>query len=330
MSKVQGSLSENQAMSNEQETRRSIFTSKQVRTNIYVAVFSAIATLIVPIYLSDTLLLQYKGLIIGLVVAAIGATSVLITVEALRQTLEASNKDAENWSTLAKVPSLVTFVERTEKITVTDTGDGIFESLHRVEYNPDHNRTIDRLHFPVIIDLPEKMEPPGCNIQVESIIVDGEELPTDAYAAKEIRRAYESNPDGQKIPQEYGIVTVPVALNEQRRQAIVNLKIKYKSIFKNRSSKDYVIVDIPYVTKHLAVRICAENTQLEVRGPIGKQIIDATCEMMDLTDSTEENYQLSNISNGPKDIQWTTRSAKIGYRYKLWFRVVDPKARIQV
>ena len=45
-------------------------------------------------------------------------------------------------------------------------------------------------------------------------------------------------------------------------------------------------------------------------------------EMMDLKDKTEETYQLSNVSHGPKDIQWTTENAKIGYRYLLWFRVV--------
>ncbi len=308
-------------MSSEQQSRQSSLNLwKQLRTNAIVAVLSLLAGFIVTLLATESVLDKYSKLIVALFIALTGLVFFFALTDLWEKIRDSRNEMDDKWRAIDKVPSLVTFVDRTEKITVTDEGDGIFESHHIVEYTSDHKETIDQLHFPILLDLPERVEP-GVNIEVLSISVEGTELPTDAYSTKEIRRAYQADTGTRIVPQEYGIVKVPVTLNDQRSRANISVTIKLKSIFKARASRDYVIVDIPYVTKKLSVRICAENDKDAIRSPIGERI-EAICEMMDLKDKTEETYQLSNVSHGPKDIQWTTENAKIGYRYLLWFRVV--------
>jgi hypothetical protein len=315
--------------------RQSVFKSKQSVTNVIIGLFSIVFGFLISVFINEALLIKYNNLIIGLIVLVFCAIALLYFTDTLEQVRD-THKEVEGdlnaiddkWNALDKVPSLVTFLERTDTIKVTDAGDGIFESFYQVEYNSDDDAGIHHLHFPVILDLVGMEEESGGNVEVQSILVDGVRKSThDAYSAREIRKPH--NPNRGTLPQEYGIVNVPVELNSQHKRAAIILKVKYKSIFKSHRTGDYVIVDIPYVTKELNVSIHAENNNSEVVPSPGPHTIEAKCEMMELEDRIEEIHQLPNVSNKPKSIEWHTKNAKIGYRYRLHFQVVDAEDRPQ-
>jgi hypothetical protein len=307
--------------------KKAALTSRQTVTNIVISIASLICGFLLNVFATEAVLIKYNNIIISFITVLVGITIFLILMDLVNQIKETQQKIDEDSDILDKVASLVTFIERKETVTVTPEGDGIFEDRHTVRYTAEDDTRIEQLHFPIIIDIPGLTDPPGSNVLVMAISVDGTQVPTDAYIPKEIRhpcRTYDGRP---QTPQEYGIVKVPVSLSKQKRQSVIIIKIRYKSIFKEFASSDYVVVDIPYVTRNLSVRICAENSNCEVRAPAGADLIEATCEMMDLNDRFEAIRQSPKVSNGPKYIEWNTQDAKIGYRYIMRFRVIDLNTR---
>lgn len=265
----------------------------------------------------------------------VGMFELFLEVREERRGKAAILQRLENRDSLQKsVSTLVTFVERREKITVTDDGDGIFDCTYRVVYDPGDDANsqsgfVENLHFPVVIDLPSEQETAGANVHVRSIQVDEDQIPVDGrYVPQELRRRITPDKDGPTSPaQEYGVVIVPVSMSASRSERRVRIVTEYKSIFKARFSQDYVIVDIPYLTRSLEVTICAGDPDSAIWPPARASVLEATCEMMDLSDVSEALEQSRNLSRENHGIKWTTTRSKIGYRYKIYFKVIPAGAK---
>lgn len=236
---------------------------------------------------------------------------------------------AENASRLSNnVSTLVTFVDRRENILVRNDGSGVFECTYVVAYSPQpgaaHNGVVKHLHFPVILDIPDEQSSSGRNVTLHSLKVDGQAVPVaDAYVPQELRRRLALRPDGvAPLPQEYGFITAPVSLSASNRQHRIEILIEYKDIFNAHRTGDYIVVDIPYLTRDLLVRVRAEDKACAVRPQVKGPLLCAIGEMMDLQDDFEGESQASAIVQAGKTLEWRTSSAKIGYRYMIQFRIV--------
>jgi hypothetical protein len=299
------------------------------------ALVGLICGYLISVFVDPKLLIAYNYSIVVGIASAIGAivilwsTDIHLQARETRKAIDSNLKEIRGrLNTLDTVPSLVSFLQRSDTIWVTDTYDGIFEWVFLVEYNSDADKGIHYLNFPVIADVAGKEGQAGDNVEVQSINVRGEPKSCyGVYTVKEIRTPHPFG--GADVSQQYGIVKVPVELNSQLKQAAITLKIKYKSIFKKIATGDYVIVDIPYVTNDLKVIIQAENSKRVVAESTGQEVIEAYCEMMAMRDYIEESHQLPRVSTRPKSIEWNTKNAKIGYRYRLHFRVVDDATKTQ-
>jgi hypothetical protein len=303
---------------------------RSIVANACIATFGLVAGVVGTISLTDEVLIKYHGLVYAFLIVLVALAALVAVGDAM---LQARGVLAEMEKTGAhlrdKVPLLVTFERRVETVTVSNDGDGIFESEHRVRYNGNDEHDITRLHFPILIDLQGgKDGEPGDNVLVESVQVDGlEEQVTGSYEPQERRQPMKATEGQEPVWQEYGVVRVPVELNRNKRIAEVHIRIKLKSIFKESAAGgDYVIIDIPYVTESLSIAVKAEDPKQAVRRRIANDsTIEATCEMMDLRDGIEESRQSPSIRLKSHQLRWETGTAKIGYRYRLWFHV-SPRA----
>jgi hypothetical protein len=295
--------------------------------SLYAVAAAGLATallgVIAPLIFDNTILVKLTYIVIILTILLLG---IIVGATCLGIFFQAQDMMKHVEDLRDRVSPLVTFAKRSEIITVTDDGDGIFDCTHVVEYNPhDDDRddwVIEQLHFPVLIDLPSGNAKAGANVEQLSITVDGNPIAQGAYVPQESRVPY-SNGSNASLLREYGIVQVPVRLSINNRTVRIHTKIKYKSIFKDRYTSDYVIVDIPHVTRKLSVTIRAANNSKRIV-PAPGDALTATCQMMDLKDRVEEIKQSAFIeADHAKEIVWSTENAKIGYRYALRFKVAD-------
>ncbi len=280
---------------------------------------------------SDKVLISYRGLISGFVLVLLGCIIAGILFQILldiKHNLRQMSMVGQN--VVNKVPFLVVFTYRHESISVSDDGDGVFECRHRVEYNGTLGNGIGTLNFPVIFDLKDPTAAPGSWIEVQSLTIDGKPNSTHGiYKAQEKRTVY-SGEGGQTSghTREYGIIQVPVNLNINNRYSEIHFRLLFKGVFDGSDHGDYVIVDIPYLTNSLVIRIHSSQSGSYIGRAVGKQNVEANCEMMELEDLVEGNFQSQNVRESQAYIEWRTDRAKIGYRYSLWFRSVKqpPKA----
>jgi hypothetical protein len=229
---------------------------------------------------------------------------------------------------IEKVPSLVIFKKRSDAITVYPNGDALFEYSHTVAIESDQVKPI--LHFPVLVDLDQKATEFGRRVQLEDIIVNNVRIPTHgAYTSKEVRHPNPCLPNNP-VPTEYGVVSVPVKLGQGYNECDLVMRFRLKGVFTNSSVRDYVIVDIPYMTEELEVRIMPQDANESVilleRMDDARLFIDAYGEMMDMYDHRESLMQSESIRHKNEVIVWRTSMAKLGYRYKLWFRIAKREA----
>lgn len=103
-----------------------------------------------------------------------------------------------------------------------------------------------------------------------------------------------------------------------KKEFDLEIHIKIKGLFKNFQSKEFIFVDIPYVT---------EKLEVEVKVPQGKNIniinpfFEASEECSQNNDSAEISRQMSKCDINSERIQWKTQFPKLGYHYKIQFRV---------
>jgi hypothetical protein len=222
------------------------------------------------------------------------------------------------------IPTLVTFTRREDQLIVDTNGDGILTwTFHLVA---DLGRDISELTFPVYVEIPLKQIVDRA-ITVEAVEVNGESRdPTGMY--REVEKRYPDNrlPDDPEMIQ-YAQVTIPVPLRRGQAECQIRVRLRLWNTFPHLKTAEALFVDIPYVTEQLRVEISAE--QHLVRIPYHEpeeptSAVRAASSLMQTFDSDESLLQSRLCKEREGRLVWITNSAKLGYHYRVYFRLSEP------
>jgi hypothetical protein len=121
---------------------------------------------------------------------------------------------------------------------------------------------------------------------------------------------------------------VPVRFGPTQRQRRIQAAVHYTGAFAPATSPTgtFFQVDIPYVTEHLEVHIRSEQ-QIGIHG-LRDQSVEAEAALMGDRDYQETRKRSSEYRDNEdptgRSLVWRTYMPKLGYRYKVSFRLFPP------
>jgi hypothetical protein len=247
--------------------------------------------------------------------AAAVATLVLVQLKERAQELRDAKEDLDLEETVKEtIPTNLWFRRRTDVLTLGDGGDAELEWDFELALPGDDGES--RLNFPIFAESDgSDTEYP---IAVKSIKVDGVARETrDALEPIEFRKSLvPGRPSSQ-----YAVLTVPVGLGPMHGDSCrVQITLAFNGVFRNAFDDDSWSVDIPHVTESLEVTIRAPQKRvgLPVNTDNPVEAISALMDVPDHEESTEQSKQSDYVEDS---LHWKTTSPKLGYRYKVHFRV---------
>lgn len=261
-----------------------------------------------------------------LVLSVVGAAMVVIflrlmTVEFMKQ----RRGLASDAMLLNSVPRQLRFARRTDKIVIQPTGSG--ELYWHFELVAESQAHITNISLPVYVEVPRDRDP-WTSIEVVQVKVDGKEMNADSAFRRVERTFREQRP---KEVTEHGVIAIGVPLGKGDVRCHVDVKAKLNEAFLKVSEGDSHSVDIPYVTDDLRVVVqSADPGYVPLPAWHENRTIEPLSQTMEILDGEEAQRQHNDY--GPdrqgSSLVWKPESTKLGYRYKLWFRLEQkPGAR---
>ena len=281
---------------------------KNLAVNLLIVIISLLATSLSFVTLDIKIV---KKLCILLIIL-LSAIVILIYFYSAISELKEQYKVKKEQETLQQVlPHLLCFSKRKDYFTILPNGDGeLLWSFHIIK---EAEEPLQFLYFPVSFER-QKDDFDFKNVYVEVIrsTLDGKKCLAN-YNVKSVSHEIE-------LPIESGYIEVPVLLDMGKKEFDLEISIKIKGLFKNFAIKEFVFVDIPYVTEELEVKVNASSGyNINIINPF----FEASEECSQNSDSAEMSRQMSKCDIISNRIQWKTQYPKLGYHYKIQFRVTD-------
>lgn len=281
---------------------------KSLAVNLLIVIISLLATSLSCVTLDVEIV---KKLCLWLIIL-LSAVVILIYFYCAISELNDQYKVKKEQETLQQVlPHLLFFSRRKDYFTVLPNGDGeLLWSFHIIK---EAEEPLQFLYFPVSFER-NKDDFNLKNMYVEIIrsTLDGKRCLAN-YNVKSVSHEID-------LPMESGYIEVPVLLDMGKKEFDLEIYIKIKGLFKNFAIKEFVFVDIPYVTEKLEVKInVSSGYNINIINPF----FEACEECSQNSDSAEISRQMSKCNIITDRIQWRTQYPKLGYHYKIQFRVTD-------
>lgn len=280
---------------------------KNLAVNIIVVVISLLATA-----LSSKILDEKKvDFFCFLLICVLSEVVVVIYLFCAVTELKEQNKIKREQGYLQQVlPHLLFFSKRNDFFTVLPNGDGeLLWSFHIIK---EAEELLQFLYFPVSFE--RKKDDFNLERMYVKIIgskLDGKNCLAN-YNIKSVSHEME-------LPVELGYIEIPVLLDIGKKEFDLDIHIKIEGLFKNFETKEFVYVDVPYVTESLEVKISVSSGyNINICNPF----FEACEEGSQNSDSAEISRQMSKCDIISDRIQWRTLYPKLGYRYKIQFRVL--------
>lgn len=279
---------------------------KNLAINLIVIIISLLAT-----WLSySTLDVELnKKLCFWLIIVLSEIVILIYMYCAIEELKEQNNVKKEQELLLQVLPHLLFFLERKDLFTIMLNGDG--ELLWNFHIKKEVEGPIS-LYFPVSFerqesDFDEKNE----YVTIVNSLLNGKKW-SAKYTTKSISHK-------EKYPFETGYIEVSL---QSEKEFNLELRIRIKGLFKNFQTKEFIFVDVPYVTEKLEVAIGASDDYgLDVVNPF----FEASEGCSDNIDSPETISQVKDCYVTPTKIFWNCQYPKLGYHYRIQFRMNELK-----
>ncbi len=157
-------------------------------------------------------------------------------------------------------------------------------------------------------------------LEVISLSVDQRSLPTtQLYVPREIRKSLNNK---EALPTEFGSLMIPVGLTQKNSRCRIDLTVRLKGAFSNLFHSEYAIIDMPYITEYISVTVLPPPGCLIHKLPENQMLIVTSVQAENI-DLEETLAKRSDIVVNDNRFTWETKFPKLGYRYRLYFRVSD-------
>lgn len=215
------------------------------------------------------------------------------------------------------VPTLLSFATREDILTLHENGDAELEWRFDLKSAP--GESVTQLAFPIYAE-GERQAEEWTSIEVKSIEVAGRKRDVAQSLSPMEHRV--SKVDGRPSLQ-YALLKVPVELSDGSTTCPVRIVLTFKGVFPQASQLEAFYIDVPYLTQSIMVQVAAPGRV--VRQPVGRNepTIDAMSALMETRDLKESAIQNDQVRHVGDRLVWEAEAPKLGYRYKLYFRVED-------
>ncbi len=258
---------------------------------------------------------------------------VLLASSFVNQYIDATEKQANDEVVMESVPTLIRFRSRTDIFTIGSDGGTTLTWLFEVEKGLRQGwKTFE---FPIVTeargfdDGPSGEEPaPSFPVRVANITVDGEDRTNSAVLMFEERRSLVAT----QRHLDYSRLSVPVRLEEGNSRATIEITLVFDQVGRASAKLDFAVVDVPYVTDNLRVEVhhadpdCTIALPINTSGSVDERPIQASLAMMGFTDSRETEIESEKLVADRGVLVWKTHAPKLGYRYRVGFRVIGEPA----
>ncbi len=264
-----------------------------------------------------------------IIISAVFATLIILTAAATlaevwsRLNEERAAKD-DMEALQQSLPMMVRFKRRADTMTIQDH-EGTALIHYDVDLESPSEDDITKLDWPIVVDLDKGGADYGKRVELKSLkLNDIVRSTVHRYHPRQQRSGTDSDP-----PKEYGVLTLPVELQKGVSTCNLKFELELKKVFGNASKEsgvkeDYLIVDIPYVTDNLHVEInIAPAAGKSVQPAHRPSPIDAGSLAMETSDLGETYRQGQTLKAIDQKISWKTSFPKLGYRYKVWFYIIE-------
>jgi hypothetical protein len=260
------------------------------------------------------------------------ATLVILTLVylgAYLADLQAARAEVESSKVIRdSFPTLVSFRRRTEVLEVSAAGDGVLTWDFDLE--SDLEESVPILTFPVLAETDPSRQR-WTSISIDHIRVNGIEQDASAAFRPAEERILVRDMEGlsRNVPMiEYGLLHVPVELERGRRSSQVEVKMQMKGLFREARKMEVLFIDIPYFTRDLIVTIRSPDGPVRRSPELSGRTVLALSGLMDTADWAETARQDSQCQQVGDTLVWKAQTPKLGYRYKLYFRLEYNRKKI--
>lgn len=223
---------------------------------------------------------------------------------------------------LEAIPCLFVFKKRIDEFTILENGDGKLKWTFELERRSE--KPVFHVDFPIFCEKIKGDTSNEVSVNILEVYVDQIDCKEDAeYVPQQLNYPFGKKQEECRLA-ELGSVRVPVHLQEGKSKAKVTMTLYMKNIFNELREKEYIIVDIPYVTEKLELYIAAENSAVKM-SPISFLDAYANNNMYN-TDPDEVAAQISKCTPYNSKFSWKTTYPKLGYRYQFKFSVPENKS----
>jgi hypothetical protein len=236
--------------------------------------------------------------------------------------LRTTQRDLDHATLLERTsPTFVTFRRRVDEFLLYPHGRASL--TWDFELASDLGESLTELSFPIIAELvPDRQSPLAV---VELLEMNGEEQDiADAYRI--VERYAPLTPMDESLPKvvtEHGLLRVPISLPNGRATCRVRVRMRFEQLYQPPFERAWLLVDIPYVTEQLIVTISAPGRFVRRDLREGGTTITATSALMDTVDPVDTRRQSQLCRQAGASVVWDSPSAKIGYRYRVYFRLEE-------
>ncbi len=266
--------------------------------------------------------------LVGYSIIFLASLALLVTIGGsfVLQYVAASEGVVSDQILMDSVPTLVRFRSRSDVFTIDSCGRVALNWEFEVEKGSRQRWTT--LEFPVLAESRQvddvEDEQRAVPVSVRQVMVDSDNMTNTAVLRFEERRSLVDSSRNL----DYGRLSVPVRLEEGRSRAKLQIELVFDVLSKTNAMIDYVIIDVPYVTDELHVEVrhqdasCSIAPPVSTSGEVDERPVLATSAVMGFTDSWETELESDNLVAESGRLIWKTHAPKLGYRYRLNFRVV--------
>jgi hypothetical protein len=295
------------------------------RNTLVASLVSVVATLLgvlVPIaagkaYRDYAVLIS--AIFLGVSVLALAGVyfrSYLDDVQAAVRTLESMD------AAVRFLPTILAFESREDVFLISRTGDARITWDWEISCRPD--QAISELAFPIIYTNAPSGRPES-SVVVELLEVNGTSLHVAADTLEITERRTLLTPEvrrqwGEVEYVEYGLLRVPVELREGATRTRIRVQMLLTGAF--AQPVEQVVVDVPYPTKLLRVRVGHEGKITRRAPSIGGNSVVARSSMQVL-DLAESTHQSGKCRQNAAELIWETTDLKLSYSYALSVRGED-------
>ncbi|HBV95881.1 MAG: hypothetical protein JL50_04490 [Peptococcaceae bacterium BICA1-7] len=242
----------------------------------------------------------------------------IIVLQLKKYMNERKQKDGE-LELFKAIPSFIHFRRRIDHFIVLKNGDGRLNWTFDIEKNTEN--PISYMNIPILCEhLRGEMNPSVKSIIIEKLMVNNDVYDV-TYLPQFIRYPFNENISSCR-PTEIGCIRTPVNLPKGKSKASIKFTLLLKNVFSEAEIKEFVVVDIPYITEKLTVVVTHESDSCKIIPVYNNgHLIDAYSDHNLNIDMDEVAEQNKNIKSSNGTIVWKTGLPKLGYSYQINFQV---------